>query len=155
MHRIMKIALIASSILYGQPPHSRSFGGGAIASSPEQMAQHETDRLTRFFQLTAPQQAAVLGILTASNTQLQPLTEQIKPLRATLTAAIKSNNQALISSTLKQLSTLQEQRQVIRANAAGQIYATVLTAAQQAQTGTGLGPLMRWGPGQGRFGGTH
>jgi Spy/CpxP family protein refolding chaperone len=154
MCRIMTIALIAGSILYAQPPQSPVVSGGDVTPpTPAQMAQHETDRLTQFFQLTPPQQTAVLGILTTANTQVQPLTAQIKPLRGTLTAAIKSNNQGLISSTLQQLSNLQEQKQLIRAKVAGQIYATVLTSAQQAQVGTGLGPLMREGPGRGGFGG--
>jgi len=154
MRRIMTIALIVGSVVYAQPPQSPGFPDGSVTPpTPAQMAQLETDRLTRFFQLTPPQQTAVLGILTTANTQLEPLSAQIKPLRATLTAAIKSNNQGLISSTLQQLSTLQEQEQVIRAKVAGQIYATVLTSAQQAQVGTGLGPLMRDGPGRGRFGG--
>jgi hypothetical protein len=160
MCRIMTIALIAGGILCAQQPQHRGFSGGATEPpTPAQKAQHETDRLTKFFQLTPPQQTTVLGILTTANTQLQPITTQIKPLRTTLTAAIKSNNQGLISSTLQQLSNLHEQAQVIRAKAAGQIYATVLTSAQQAQTGNELGPLMHEGmhegPGRGRFGGPH
>ena len=95
----------------------------------------------------------MLGILTTADTQLQALTPQMLPLRTALTAAIKSNNQAVISSTLVQISNLQEQEQVIRANAAGQIFTTVLTSTQQSQVGTGLGPLMGGGPGPGRFGG--
>jgi hypothetical protein len=58
----------------------------------------------------------------------------------------------VISSTLLQISNLEEQEQVIRANAASQIYTTVLSASQQAQVGTGLGPLMNGaeaGPGFG------
>ena len=113
------------------------------------MAQRETDRLTRFFTLDAGQQSAVLGILTTADTQIQAITPQIQPLRTTLETAIKSNNQGMISSTLLQISNLEEQTQVIRANAAGQIYATVLNATQQAQVGNGLGPLMDGGPGPG------
>jgi hypothetical protein len=113
------------------------------------MAQRETDRLTRFFSLDAGQQSTVLGILTTADTQIQAIAPQIQPLRTTLATAIKSNNQGMISSTLLQISNLEEQEQVIRANAAGQIYATVLNAAQQAQVGNGLGPLMDGGPGPG------
>lgn len=113
------------------------------------MAQRETDRLTRFFNLDAGQQSTVLGILTTADTQIQAIAPQIQPLRTTLATAIKSNNQGMISSTLLQISNLEEQGQVIRANAAGQIYASVLNAAQQAQVGNGLGPLMDGGPGPG------
>jgi hypothetical protein len=144
MNRILTIVLIAGSALYAQRP-GRS--ANRTPPTPAQIAQRETDRLTRFFTLTGVQPAAVLGILTTVETQLQALTPQIQTLRTTLTTAIKANNQSQISSTLLQLSNLQEQEQVIRANAAGQIYATVLNAAQQAQVGNGLGPLMGGGPG--------
>jgi hypothetical protein len=133
-------------MLYAQGPYGRA---NATPPTPAQMAQRETDRLTRFFMLDAGQQSAVLGILTTADTRLQALTPQIQPLRTTLTGAIKSNNQGLISSTLLQLSNLEEQEQVIRANAAGQIYTTILNATQQERVGMGLGPLMEGGPGPG------
>jgi hypothetical protein len=136
--RILTIVLIAGSALYAQRPHRQA---NATPPAPAQIAQRETDRLTRFFTLAAGQQSAVLGILTTVETQLQPVTPQIQPLRTALMAAIKSNNLGTISATLLQLSNLQEQEEVIRANAAGQIYATVLNATQQAQVGNGLGPL--------------
>jgi Spy/CpxP family protein refolding chaperone len=122
--------------------------GPRTPPTPAQMAQRETQRLTRFFTLDAGQQSTVLGILTTEETQLQALAPQIQPLRTNLTAAIKSNSQGMISSTLLQISNLEEQEQVLRANAAGQIYA-VLNATQQAQVGKGLGPLMGGGPGFG------
>jgi hypothetical protein len=145
--RLITVVLIAGSALYAQRPHAR---GNATPPTPAQIAQRDTDRLTKFFTLNTGQQSAVLAILTNEETQLQGITSQIQPLRTTLTAAIKANNQGVISSTLLQLSQLQVQEEVLRANGAGQIYATVLTAAQQAQVGNGLGPLM--GGGQG-FGG--
>jgi len=143
IRHILTIVLIAGSTLYAQGPrasHTRT------PPTPAQIAQRETDRLTRFFTLNAVQQSTVLGILTTAETQLQALTPQIQPLRMNLTAAIKSNNQAAISSTLLQLSNLEEQEQVIRADAAAQIYTTVLNMAQQGQVGNGLGPLMGGGP---------
>jgi len=146
MNRILTIILIAGSALYAQ---RAGRGVNATPPTPAQIAQRETDRLTRFFSLTGGQPATVLEILTNVETQLQALTPQIQTLRTTLTTAIKANNQSQISSTLLQLSNLEEQEQVIRASAAGQIYATVLNAAQQAQVGNGLGPLMGIGPGPG------
>ena len=146
MGRLITIVFIAGSVLYAQRPRGQA---NTTPPTPAQIAQRDTDGLTRFFTLDAGQQSAVLGILTNAETQLQALTSQIQPLKTTLTAAIKSNSQGQISSTLLQLSNLQEQEEVIRANAAGQIYATVLTAAQQAQVGNGLGPLMGGGPGPG------
>ena len=153
LHRsilLVPVVLITGSILSAQPPQSR---GPRTPPTPAQIAQRETDRLTRFFSLTATQQSAVLGILTTTETQLQAITPQVQPLHTNLTAAIKSNNQGLISSTLLQISNLQQQEQVLRANAAGQIYTTVLTAAQQTQVGQGLGPLMGVGGGPGMMGG--
>jgi hypothetical protein len=146
MNRILTIILIAGSALYAQ---RAGRGVNATPPTPAQIAQRETDRLTRFFSLTGGQPATVLEILTNVETQLQALTPQIQTLRTTLTTAIKANNQSQISSTLLQLSNLQEQEAVVRANAAGQIYATVLNAAQQAQAGNGLGPLMGGGAGPG------
>jgi hypothetical protein len=149
--RILTIVLIAGSVLYGQRPNRRN----TAPPTPAQLAQRETNRLTRFFTLDTAQQSAVLGILTTAETQLQALTPQIQPLRTTLMAAIKSSNsQGVIGSTLLQISNLEEQEQVIRANAASQIYTTVLNATQQGQVGNGLGPLMNGGPGAGPgFGG--
>jgi hypothetical protein len=144
--RIITVVLIAGSALYAQRPHDRA---NATPPTPAQIAQHETDRLTRFFTLSAGQESTVLGILTTEETQLQALAPQAQTLRTALTAAIKANSQGQISSTLLQLSNLQEQEAVVRANGAGQIYATVLNATQQAQVGNGLGPLMGGGPGPG------
>jgi len=141
MGRLITIVLIAGSAVYAQRPHGRANAVPPTPPTPAQIAQRDTDRLTRFFTLNAGQQSAVLGILTTAETQRQAITPQIKTLRTTLTAAIKANNQSLISSTLLQISQLQEQEEVIRANAAGQIYATVLNTAQQTQVGNGLGPL--------------
>ena len=146
MGRLIPIVLIAGSALYAQRPLGRA---NATTPTPAQIAQRDTDRLTGFFTLNSGQQSTVLGILTTAETQLQAITPQIQALRTTLTSAVKSNNQGMISSILLQISNLQEQEEVIRANAAGQIYATVLNAAQQAQVGDGLGPLMGGGPGFG------
>jgi hypothetical protein len=146
MHHIIITFAIAGVMMYGQGPRGSST---TTPPTPAQMAQRETDRLTRFFTLTATQQTTVLGLLTTADTQTQALTTQIKPLRTSLEAAIKANNQSMISLTILQISSLQEQEEVIRANVAGQIYATVLTSTQQALVGTGLGPLMGGGPGGG------
>lgn len=141
------IPMLIGAAVYAQGPGPRQSGSaGSTPLTPAQIAQNETNRLTRFFNLTTPQQSAVLGILTSVDTQAEGLQTQIQPLRATLVTAIKANNASQINSTLMQISTLQEQVDSLRANAAGQIYATVLTTAQQAQITNGLGPLMGGGP---------
>jgi len=157
VRRFLGFLVIAGGISYAQPQNGFGPGGaGGTPPTPAQMAQRETNRLTIFFTLAAGQQSTVLGILTTADTQLQAFTTQIHPLRTALVTAVKANNTAQIGATLLQISNLQEQEQVIRANAAGQIYTTVLTATQQAQVGGGLGPLMEaGGPGFGRSGGHH
>ena len=155
---IIMAATIAVGTLYAQGPYpyesrAASGGGTATPATPAQTAQRDTARLTRFFSLTTAQQSTVLGILTTAETHIQTLATQIQPLQTALVAAVKANSQSQIGSTLLQLSNLQEQEQVIRANAAGQIYATVLTTSQQGQLGTGLGPLLSGGPGGGPGGG--
>jgi hypothetical protein len=154
MHRIIITVMMASSILCAQRPRGGfepripNGAGAGTPPTPEQMAQRETDRLTRFFNLTTTQQSEVLGILTTADTQSETLAAQIPPLRTTLEAAIKvPNNQTQITSTLGQISNLQKQDELIRATTANQIYTTILTTAQQAQIGTGLGPLMGGGTG--------
>jgi hypothetical protein len=150
----MKYVLLAAPMLIGAvlfaqgPGARRNFNGAAgTPPTPAQIAQRETNRLTRFFSLTSTQQSTVLGILTTADTQVAALQTQIQPLRAALPAAIKANNPAQINSTLQQISPLQQQMESIRAVAAGQIYATVLTASQQGQVANGLGPLLGQGGG--------
>jgi hypothetical protein len=149
---LLSIPLLCGTFLYAQGP---GFHGNGTPPTPAQIAQNETTRLTRFFNLTSTQQSAVLGILTNSETQIVALRTQIQPLRATLTTAIKANNSGQINATLQQISPLEEQVQAAQASAAGQIYATVLTSTQQAQIANGLGPLMGGMGGGGGFRGHH
>jgi Heavy-metal resistance len=124
----------------GQGFHRNATGGGT-PPTPAQMAQNQTNHLTKFFNLTTTQQGTVLGILTNSDTQVATLRSEIKPLRQTLVAAIKANNTGTITSTLQQISPLEEQVQQLEATAAAQIYAQ-LTQQQQSQIPNGLGPIM-------------
>ena len=135
-------------LVFAQGPRFHGDGSSGTPPTPQQMAQNQTSRLTRFFNLTSTQQQAVLGILTTADTQTSTLRTQIQPLRANLVAAVKANNSAQITAALEALAPLQQQIASIDANAAGQIYATVLTSAQQTQIQYGLGPLMGFG---GRF----
>jgi hypothetical protein len=151
MRRILTIVVIAGSALYAQRRgfEPRGSSGTSTPPTPAQIVQRETDRLTRFFNLTTTQQGTVLGILTSAVTQTEAITAQIQPLRTTLVAAIKANNQSEISAIAPQISSLQGQELAIRANAAGEIYSTVLTTTQQAQVGSGVGPLLDGGAGLG------
>ncbi len=138
------------SLAFAQGPgfHGRAQSG--TPPTPQQMAQNETNRLTRFFSLSSTQQSAVLTILTTADSQIASLRTSIQPLRANLVAAVKANNSDQITSALTALAPLQQQIASLQANAAGQIYATVLNSTQQGQIPNGLGPLMGMGFG-GRF----
>jgi|ERR1700678_1613412 hypothetical protein len=144
----LAIPLLCGSFLFAQGPGFYGHGSGT-PPTPAQIAQNETARLTRFFNLNSTQQTAVLGILTTAEGQIVTLRSQIQPLRTTLVAAIKANNPTQITAALQQISPLQEQVEALQAGAAGQIYATVLSSAQQAQIANGLGPLMGGGGGFG------
>lgn len=148
----MKSALLLTPFLCAAMVSAQGFHRNASGTppTPQQMAQNQTNGLTRFFSLTSSQQTAVLGILTPVETQIANLRSQIQPLRQALVTAVKANNPTQINAELQQISPLEEQIQSLQAVAAGQIYATVLTSAQQAQIPNGLGPLM--GGGFGGFG---
>jgi hypothetical protein len=146
---LLSVSLLFSSVAFaqGQGFHRNAANGSTTPPTPAQMAQNQTNHLTKFFSLTSTQQTAVLGILTPADTQIAALRTQIQTLRTTLVAAVKANNPTEINSTLAQISPLQQQIESLQAVAAGQIYATVLTPAQQGQLTNGLGPLMGFGPG--------
>jgi septal ring factor EnvC (AmiA/AmiB activator) len=142
---IMKAVFLAAALLGGGVFYAQGQGFAERADTtitPAQQAQNETNRLTRFFNLSSSQQSAVLELLAAADTQIAAIRTQIQPLHATLIAAIKANTPQEINAALQQISALQVQIESMRAMAAGQIYATVLTATQQAQIPNGLGPLM-------------
>jgi hypothetical protein len=137
----LAVPLLCGTFLYAQGPGFHRNASGT-PPTPAQIAQNQTNRLTRFFNLNSTQESAVLGILTAEETQVVTLRTEIQPLHTTLVAAIKANNPTQINAMVQQISGLQEQIEAHHALAAGQIYATVLTSAQQAQLSNGLGPLM-------------
>ena len=142
----MKSAFLAIPLLCGALAFAQGPGfhrnESATPLTPAQIAQNQTNRLTRFFSLNSSQESAVLGILTNVETQMVTLRTGMKPLHTSLVAAVKANNPTQINATLQQISGLQQQIESLQAVAAGQIYATVLTSAQQALIANGLGPLM-------------
>lgn len=144
----LAVPVLCGTFLYAQGPGFHGHASGT-PPTPAQIAQNQTNRLTRFFNLNSGQESTVLGILTTAETQVVALRTQIQPLHATLVAAVKANNPTQINATVQQISGLQEQIESLQAVAAGQIYATVLTQAQQGQITNGLGPLMEMGGGIG------
>src|SRR5665213_690231 len=130
------IALMGAALL-AQPP--------AGTRDPSQRIEN---MLTRTLSLNATQQGQVHTILANAQVQSQPIHDQLKPLRTSLLAAIKTNNSAQIEALHQQISPLQEQLDVIHSMAAAQIYAD-LSPTQQTQVGNALGMLMGGGFGPG------
>jgi Spy/CpxP family protein refolding chaperone len=127
------IALTMGAALLAQPP--------AGTRDPSQRIEN---MLTRTLSLNATQQGQVHTILANAQVQSQPIRDQLKPLRTSLLAAIKTNNSAQIEALHQQISPLQEQLDVIHSMAAAQIYAD-LSPTQQTQVGSALGMLMGGG----------
>jgi hypothetical protein len=144
MKTVLLIAPLAAGMLCAQGFHGNASG---TPPTPQQIAQNQTNQLTRFFSLSSTQQSAVLAILEPAETQIAALRTEIQPLRTAFVTAVKANNATQINAELQQIAPLEQQVQSIQAVAAGQIYATVLNSSQQAQITNGLGPLLGGGPG--------
>lgn len=131
-------------------------GAALLAQSPagtRDPSQRIENMLTRTLSLNATQQGQVHTILANAQVQSQTIHDQLKPLRTSLIAAIKTNNTADIQSLQQQISPLQEQLDVIHSMAAAQIYAA-LSPDQQTKVGNAIGMLMGggFGPGMHRGG---
>ncbi len=116
----MKGVIVALAVLFGTVRWARDRSARA-AATPAQMAQRQTDRLTKVFNLSADQQGKVLGIFTNADRRAAMLRDRIHPLRANLSAEIKGNQPDQINATLHQLAPLQEKVESARAIAAGKI----------------------------------
>jgi Spy/CpxP family protein refolding chaperone len=136
------ITLLMGAALLAQPP--------AGMRDPSQRIEN---MLTRTLSLNATQQGQVHTILANAQVQSQAIHDQLKPLRTSLVAAIKTNNSAQIEALHQQISPLQQQLDVIHSMAAAQIYAA-LSPDQQTKVGNAIGMLMGGGFGPGmRHGG--
>jgi Spy/CpxP family protein refolding chaperone len=136
------ITLLMGAALLAQPP--------AGMRDPSQRIEN---MLTRTLSLNATQQGQVHTILANAQVQSQAIHDQLKPLRTSLVAAIKTNNSAQIEALHQQISPLQQQLDVIHSMAAAQIYAD-LSPDQQTKVGNAIGMLMGggFGPGMRRGG---
>ena len=136
------IALMMGAALLAQPP--------AGTHNPGQRLEN---MLTKTLGLNATQQGQVHTILADAQVQSQGIHAQLKPLRTSLLAAIKTNNSAEIDALHQQIAPLQEQLDVIHSKATAQIYAS-LSPDQQTKVGNAIGMLMGGGFGPGmRHGG--
>lgn len=138
----MKGVIVALALLFGTVAWAHDRASTRVVATPAEMAQRQTNHLTRFFSLTSDQRNKVLGILTNADTQAATMRDRIRPLRANLSAEIKGNQPDQINATLHQLAPLQEKVESARAVAAGEIYATVLNPQQRQQLTNGVGPLL-------------
>ena len=129
------MSLMFVAAVHAQPP-----GRG---QRPDPGARLETF-ITRMLQLDATQQNQLHTYLEESRVASQPPREQMPDLRKSLMAAIKANDSAQIDSLTTQIANLEQQLSAIRAKAAAKIYA-ILTEAQKAELGPGLGMLLNGG----------
>ena len=127
------IALMMGTALLAQPP-----------AGPHNRGQRLENMLTKTLALNATQQGQVHTILANAQVQSAAIRDQLKPLRTSLIAAIKTNNSAEIEALHQQISPLQQQLDVIHSMAAAQIYAA-LSPDQQTKVGNALGMLMGGG----------
>ena len=131
------ITLIMGAALLAQPPAGRRDPGQRIENM-----------LTKTLGLNATQQGQVHTILADAQVQSQGIHAQLKPLRTSLLAAIKTNNSAEIEALHQQIAPLQQQLDVIHSKATAQIYAS-LSPDQQTKVGNAIGALMGGGFGPG------
>ena len=136
------ITLMMGATLLAQPPAGRRDPGQRIENM-----------LTKTLGLNATQQGQVHTILADAQVQSQGIHDQLKPLRTSLLAAIKTNDSAQIEALHQQIAPLQQQLDVIHSKATAGIYAT-LSPDQQTKVGNAIGMLMGGGFGPGmRHGG--
>jgi Spy/CpxP family protein refolding chaperone len=150
--RAVAMALTMAGALLAQPPQGRFQGNaGGAPPTPQEMIQHQVERLTHFLTLTSDQQAKVTGILTADVNNLTTLRDSIKTQREAVLAAIKGNSG--VGAAVSALSSTQAQIETIRATEAAAIY-LILNADQKLKVGDavnmlagGGGPSGPGGPG--------
>jgi hypothetical protein len=137
--RAVAMALTMAGVLLAQPPQGRFQGdAGGAPPTPQEMIQHQVDRLTHFLTLTSDQQTKVTGILTADVNNLTTLRDSAKTQREAVLAAIKGNTG--IGATVSALSNTQGQVETIRATEAAAIYA-ILNADQKLKVGDAVNML--------------
>ena len=112
------------------------------APDPAAMVQRQVERLTQMLSLTTAQQGQATTIFTNAQTANQTVMAETRTAHTSLTAAIKANDTAAISTLSAQIGTLSGQTTANTAKADAAFYA-ILTPDQQA----------KYTPGAGGFGG--
>ena len=136
---LLPMTFVLAFAVQAQPPGR----GQQKGERPDPGARMETF-ITRMLQLDATQQNQLHTYLEESRVASQSLRDQVPDLRKSLMAAIKANDSAQIDSLTTQIGNLDQQLSAIRAKAAAKIYA-ILTEAQKAELGPGLGMLLNGG----------
>jgi Spy/CpxP family protein refolding chaperone len=122
MKKLTTALLFTAALLSAQPQNP---------PDPATMAQREVQFLTKRLGLLAAQQTQATTIFTAQFTADAATHASLKTERTNLTAAIQSNNTAVIDQIANQIGTLTAQLTSNDARARAAFYA-ILTTSQQA-----------------------
>jgi hypothetical protein len=156
--RFLVVALTMATALMAQGPGGGGFRRDALTPptppTAAELVTREVNFLTKFFGLTGNQPTQVTTILTTEQSCLAGNTTALQTARAALVTAIKSGSETNIAAAIAGIHTVEAAQDTCRATAAGAIYTTVLTSAQQMKIANGLGPLLGGG-GFARGGGPH
>ena len=104
---------------------------------PAAMVQRQVEHLTTALSLTSAQQAQATTLFTNAHTANQSLMTSMSQARASLNAAIKSNDTNAIASLTTQIGSLTAQTMANTAKADAAFYAT-LSPDQQAKYTPGV-----------------
>jgi len=126
---ILIFSLAVSSSILAQGPRGGGPGRGGMGPG---MGGDFGGMFLRELNLTDAQKASIKGLRTASQTEAQPIQDQLKALRPQMEAAIQASDTSAISTLATQEGTYLGQLAAIRANTQVKIYA-LLTADQKAQ----------------------
>lgn len=108
------------------------------APDPASMVKRHVDHLTQTLGLTTAQQGQATALFTNADTANQSVTTSLREARASLAAAIKTNDTGAITTLSNQIGTLTAQSMANTARSEAAFYAT-LTPEQQAKYTPGVG----------------
>jgi Spy/CpxP family protein refolding chaperone len=133
--RLVSVAALTTVALLAQGAHPENGGGGSGSANPPDVATivaHQVSFLTTLLTLTTGQATQATTIFTTALNSITPIDTQITTAQTALSAAIKSNTAATITTQAAAIGTLEGQIVAIQANADAAFY-LLLTADQQTK----------------------